>query len=302
MEHPLVSIGVPIRNGAPFVDEALDLLRQQSYKNLEIIVSDNASDDGSTEIIERHAAEDRRIRVYRQDRLITATENFRFVFEQARGEYFMWAAHDDRRSLDYVERLLAALQSCPDAALAFGDVAEVGDLSVWIAAQHIIYPFETQPDEPLSARIWRYARFNCLHIYGMIRRNALQSYAWIDIDYGPDIPLLMHLACLGEFVRAGGGCFYYFSPPKPKALEERAIANSLRPLKPAPELRLSWACAQAVQRASRIAGRPISRWQAFVIVYTHRHWGWIKPRLFTMTPGWMISLYRRWFKRRMTPA
>lgn len=293
----LVSVGVPVRNGAPFLDEALTLLRLQTHAHLEIIVSDNASDDVSPQIIRRHAAEDSRIRVYRHDVPLTALANFRFVFEHARGEYFMWAACDDRRSLDHVEYMLAALREQSSAVLAFGAVAEVGDLGKWSEAPAMPYEFESTPGESPSIRLRRYTRINCLHIYGLIRRSALLGYAWIEIDSGPDIPLLVHLACLGEFVRAEGGCFYYYVPPRPKTLQERAIANSLRRLQLFPELRLSWACAEAAHRAGRMSGRPIGRLPAFAMVYANRHWGWIKPRLFEMFPDFVVELYRRWFKR-----
>jgi glycosyltransferase involved in cell wall biosynthesis len=295
--EPLVSIGVPVRNGAAFLEEALQLLVRQTHMHLEIIVSDNASDDGSGEIIESFARSDTRIRVYKQPRTLTAFENFRFVFEQSCGKYFMWAACDDRRSLDNVHQLLAALEARPDASLAFGDVAEFSDPTRWQTTAPIHYTFETTPTESWRDRLERNTRINCLHIYGLIRRSALASYSWIDIDNGPDIPLLVHLAFQGEFIRASSGCFFYYVPPCPKTLEERAIANSLSRLQRFPELRLSWACAKAAHRAGHLTGRTIGRLSAFALVYVNRHWSRLKPRLFEMAPLFAVAAYRRWFKR-----
>src|SRR5690606_13748412 len=94
MSNPLVSIGVPVRNGGAYLADALQILVDQTYKNIEIIISDNNSSDDTSSIIERFAKLDKRIVVYTQSRTLTASENFRFVFERSHGEYFMWAACD----------------------------------------------------------------------------------------------------------------------------------------------------------------------------------------------------------------
>ena len=116
--QPLVSIGVPVRNGAPLIDRTMRTLRAQTWSNLEILVSDNGSTDATPEILERHAAEDSRIelqRVHPHDRDI---DNFNRVLHRATGEYFMWAAHDDEWAPDHIERLVKILQGDPSVALA----------------------------------------------------------------------------------------------------------------------------------------------------------------------------------------
>ncbi|MBK8523305.1 MAG: glycosyltransferase family 2 protein [Betaproteobacteria bacterium] len=119
---PLVTIGMPIRNGDPYFERALASVLAQDYPNLEIVVSDNGSTDGTAEILARAAATDPRIRVFRQSEMLTAFDNFAWVLRQARGLYFMWAAHDDLRPANYVSSLVASLQAYPEAVLAFGDL------------------------------------------------------------------------------------------------------------------------------------------------------------------------------------
>lgn len=290
--RPLVSIGVPIRNGGAFTRGALETLVGQSYAELEIIVSDNASTDETSDIIDGFARRDARIRVFRHQRVLSAAENFRFVFEQARGDYFMWAACDDRRSANYVEQLASAMLRQPESSLAFGEVAEISDVRDWQDTPSFHYPFETHASDTTPQRLRRYTRMNCLHVYGLLRRELLTGYFWPDLDNGPDIPLLLHLALAGEFVRAEAAQFYYYVPPVPKTLEARALHNSSRRLKPFPEIRLAWACAQAAKRSGEQYGRRISILAAFAIVYSNRHWRWIKPRLFAMSPAFVVSAYR----------
>jgi glycosyltransferase involved in cell wall biosynthesis len=124
-EHPLVSIGMPVRNGAPLVDRALTLLRAQTWAPLEIVVSDNCSTDDTPAILARHAAADPRVRVDRAPAPLDAYPNFERVLGMATGELFMWAAHDDLWAPDHVERLVPRLDD-PEVSLAAA-VTEVVD-------------------------------------------------------------------------------------------------------------------------------------------------------------------------------
>jgi glycosyltransferase involved in cell wall biosynthesis len=93
---PKVSIGMPVYNGEPFIREALDSLLAQTFTDFELIISDNASTDGTEAICREYASKDARIRYVRQEENRGALSNFKFVLDEAVGEYFMWAASDDK--------------------------------------------------------------------------------------------------------------------------------------------------------------------------------------------------------------
>src|SRR5690242_5268276 len=122
---PRTTIGMPIRNGGDLLPAALRSVLEQTDRDLEIILSDNASTDGSSELMRAAAAADPRVRYVRHDPPLRVWDHFRWVLQQARGEYFMWAAHDDTRDRDFVERLAAALDGDRRAVLAFGDLVVV---------------------------------------------------------------------------------------------------------------------------------------------------------------------------------
>ena len=103
-----VSVGVPVYNGASGLAEALDSLVNQTFRDIEIIISDNASTDATPDICRRYADNDSRITYYRQIATSSAVDNFLVVLSKARAPYFMWAAHDDVRSLDFIATLLGA--------------------------------------------------------------------------------------------------------------------------------------------------------------------------------------------------
>jgi len=120
VSEPSLSIGMPVYNGAAFLNEALTALRGQTRDDFELIVSDNASTDDTPNIIAEHAAQDPRIRVIRQSENVGAINNFIATLDAAQAPFFMWAAADDTWSPDWVEHLLPVAQA--RHCIAFGRV------------------------------------------------------------------------------------------------------------------------------------------------------------------------------------
>jgi glycosyltransferase involved in cell wall biosynthesis len=101
--EPLVSVGIPAYNRPEGLKKTLESITGQTYRNLEIIVSDNCSPDPNVERIAKDFEKlDNRIQYFRQTENTGAANNFRFVLGKARGEYFMWAADDDFISEDFI--------------------------------------------------------------------------------------------------------------------------------------------------------------------------------------------------------
>src|SRR5262249_44963466 len=118
-DSPLVSIGLPVYNGERFLGTCLDSLLAQTYANLEIVISDNASTDGTPALCEEYAARDPRIRFVRSDRNRGAAWNHNQVASMARGVYFRWCGADDALDPRFIEACVATLESQRDAVLAF---------------------------------------------------------------------------------------------------------------------------------------------------------------------------------------
>ncbi|MDE2598239.1 MAG: glycosyltransferase family 2 protein [Rhodocyclaceae bacterium] len=111
-KRPLVSIGVPTYNRPDMLDRTLERVCAQTWQELEIIVSDNASTDPrSAEVIEKWVQRDPRVRAHRQPSNQGPLPNFYFVLQQANAEWFMWAADDDYLAPWFVERCMQVLLS-----------------------------------------------------------------------------------------------------------------------------------------------------------------------------------------------
>jgi glycosyltransferase involved in cell wall biosynthesis len=198
-DYPLVSIGVPVYNEARFLDASLASLRRQDYPNLEIVVADNASSDGTLAICERHAAEDPRIRIERSAVNRGALANFHRALELAQGTYFMWAAGHDLWTPNLVSECVALLQTNDGACIAFG-------CSRWIGIEGELLPrtsgwSDTRGMAPI-ARFFTIFWGNMHPVLGLMRAAQLRACPPMPNITGGDLVLLSDLALRGDFVHA----------------------------------------------------------------------------------------------------
>lgn len=102
---PLVSVVVPVYNIADYLQECLDSIRKQTYSNLDIILVDDGSTDGSSLICGRYAKTDYRVRVFTKKNggLISA---WSYGVKQAIGEYVCFIDGDDWIESDMIEDLV----------------------------------------------------------------------------------------------------------------------------------------------------------------------------------------------------
>lgn len=117
-----VTIGVPVYNGASTLRRALECLRNQTYQDIKVIISDNASTDESARIAQEFVDADARFTLIQQKTNIGAMPNFFYLLQIAQSEFFMWRADDDWSDNNYVEELVTLLACQPDAILATSEV------------------------------------------------------------------------------------------------------------------------------------------------------------------------------------
>ena len=197
---PRLSVGVPVYNGEEYLAQALDSLLAQTYTDFELIVSDNASTDGTEEICRERAAADPRVRYVRQPRNISMAPNHNVLVQLARGELFKWGSHDDVYASTLLEKCVAALDREPDAVLAhsYTAIIERGDPNV---ARPLVYPLTSSSPHPSE-------RFRSLLYdnggdddYGVIRLDALRRVRLYGSHYRADRTLVAELALHGRFVQ-----------------------------------------------------------------------------------------------------
>jgi glycosyltransferase involved in cell wall biosynthesis len=193
---PLVTIGVPVLNGYPYIIDAIQDLLQQTHSNLEILIFDNASTDGTREYLESIAASDSRISLRLRSETVSGLQNFHDLLQSASGNYFMWHAHDDRRDAHAIEALLSALRSDDSFSLAFshyelrdlhtGDTTRVKSFATYFRHTWQNYLVQLFWDNPCA-------------IYGLHRTDALKAVSFGAFDFA-DVHVIHTYAIEGRIV------------------------------------------------------------------------------------------------------
>lgn len=116
---PKVSIGLPVFNGEKYLKEAIDSMLSQTFTDFELIISDNASTDRTEKICREYAAQDPRIRYYRNATNIGGSRNQTLTIELARGKYFHIGAHDDLLAPDLLAKCIEVLEKNPSLVLCY---------------------------------------------------------------------------------------------------------------------------------------------------------------------------------------
>ena len=121
-----VTVCIPTYQSESFIERTLSCARNQTYRNLKILVSVDLSDDSTVQICEKHAQEDSRIEVIIQKKRLGWSQNTNVTLQRVETEFFFIYFHDDVIEPTYVETLLTVLQEQPDAASAHCDLVEFG--------------------------------------------------------------------------------------------------------------------------------------------------------------------------------
>lgn len=180
---------------------ALDSLLAQTYTNFELIISDNASTDGTREICQEYVARDSRIRYIRQPENRGAAGNFQFVLEAAGCDFFMWASADDRWDSRWLAALVERLH--PGVSIAFG--SSIGFLDNGQTEKRITFRSLTGPRtlRMLTYYFWSEGSHKANVIYGLFRTTELRR-AVAEVFQGDENRFGFDNILVFTMLRAGG--------------------------------------------------------------------------------------------------
>lgn len=192
---PRVTIALPIYNGARYLPEALKQIAAQTFLDYELMIVDNGSTDGTSELCRARAAEDDRVRYLRYESTIPAADNFWRCVQLARGELFLWWAADDRRSPVAVAAAVGAFDAAPDLVMVHGPIA----VDLIREKRELIVANRFTADQPEA---WRRVAALCRGLdhngmlYGLYRRDQLRRVT-LRANLGHDFLVCVQMALLG---------------------------------------------------------------------------------------------------------
>ena len=113
-------------NGEKYLRQQLDSILNQSYKNINLIISDDCSKDGTREILKEYEQKDNRIIVYFQEKNLGYVKNFEFLLRKVENDIYMLSDQDDVWLLDKIEKTYNKMKET-DADLVFTDLEVVNE-------------------------------------------------------------------------------------------------------------------------------------------------------------------------------
>lgn len=199
---PILSVGMPVYNGAKWIEDAIESILEQSFGDFELIIADNASTDDTERICRSFAGRDARVRYHRNSSNIGIYRNFDLVFELASGKYFKWAACSDFCLEGFFEKCVAVLDARPDVVLVYPKTlllySRPGGEEY---AEEYDDNLNIEDDRP-SKRFGEYLnreRYNNV-MHGIIRASALRETGLNRPMPGSDISMIAELSLRGKFV------------------------------------------------------------------------------------------------------
>ena len=195
--HPLVSIGLPVYNGEKYLEKSIDSILAQTFTDLELIICDNASTDRTSEICQKYAASDPRVRYFHNPTNVGGANNHNLTFKHSRGKYFRWASHDDLVEPALIEKCVAVLESNPAIVLCHTDIVAIdehGSVKEVISRNHASSPKSWERFATLAS-----AKDFCEESYGLIRADVFGKTP-LQKDYtGSDRTLVSEISLYGQF-------------------------------------------------------------------------------------------------------
>jgi glycosyltransferase involved in cell wall biosynthesis len=196
--EPLVSIGLPVYYGKKYIKQAIDSILNQTYRNLELIISDNASVDGTYEICESFSRKDRRIRLSRNEKNLGAAPNYNKVFHLATGKYFKWACYDDLLAPEFIEKCVEVLEQRPDVVLCYPKSNIIDEDGNFLG----VHSFKKDMSSPNSLERFRNAILfpePFFQLFGVMRPDILRQTGLHGAYPSADSVLIAELALRGRF-------------------------------------------------------------------------------------------------------
>ena len=107
MNNVKITLGMPVLNGEKHIRFALNSIFKQSFKNFNLIISDNASSDKTFSICNEYKKKHKNIKIYKQKKRISGIDNWISLLEKTKSKYFLFCAHDDYfKEKDYLKKLI----------------------------------------------------------------------------------------------------------------------------------------------------------------------------------------------------
>ena len=211
--NPKLSIGIPVFNGEKFLRQCLDSLISQTFTDFELIISDNASDDKTSDICKSYTGKFKNFRYIKHEKNMGMKWNFNFVLQQANCDYFLWVAVDDILLPNFLQKNIDVLEIEPNLV---GSVSRINQYNSNDLQKSNIDNFFQDLTKKLRTHLRKRGTYSikgtydekvrfylkkstCQIIYGIFKTNAIRKSIIIEEFEGSDWCINLNILKHGDF-------------------------------------------------------------------------------------------------------
>ena len=204
---------MPVFNDIDFIKQSVESILNQSYSDFWLVISDDASTDGTGEICKNYALKDNRIKYIRHEKNLGISRNMQFLLSHATTEYFMWAGDDDLYAPDFIVKHIKALETNQKAVSAFCAYSLIDENGSDLSG-----PLKTDYNYPNTyLRLKNYILNSTDYFgYGVFRREAIKGvefpvWWWPNTKtpYNNIYPTLCYYLAKGDFAQVDGPPMFF---------------------------------------------------------------------------------------------
>ena len=198
--EPLVSVCIPAYNNALYIEETIDSILNQTYQNIEVVVVDDNSTDNTVVIVEQMAREDKRIKLYKNEKNLGMSGNWNHCLELCEGEYIKLVCADDVLHKEAIEKEADILNKYPEVNMVESDTQLV-DINGKRTGVFKRYPKSGVVDGKKVAKCsLMLNNFFGAPVNNTFRKSILAEIKGFDtaFTYILDFDMWVRIACLGK--------------------------------------------------------------------------------------------------------
>jgi glycosyltransferase involved in cell wall biosynthesis len=198
---PKVTIGLPVYNGdKKGLRQSIESILGQDYSNIELVISDNASTDGTSGVCQEFAAKENRVRYYRNETNIGANKNFLRALDLCTSAFFKWAEHGDVHEPSYISSCMKKMLEDDAIVLCYPRTRAIHENGVSeIANDHV----NAMDDSPVERYVHVISELcYCNAFYGIYRTSVVRELKLWDTECrGPDVVMMAEIALKGKILQ-----------------------------------------------------------------------------------------------------
>ena len=210
IHNPQVSVIIPAYNAEKYIAEAISSILSQTYKNIEVVIIDDASTDGTLKIIQQYQLKDERIRLYSNKKNMGIGANRARGIKLAKGEYICWQDADDISLPNRIASQVSYLQGHSDIGVVGGFMQFFDETGDGVVRRY------DENDSALRSKIFRYNPI--AQPASMFRAEVYRNVGSYNLEYvvSEDLEMLFR-----------AGIKYHFANVQEVVLKYRQTTNSL---------------------------------------------------------------------------